>query len=814
MRPEEMVGQVLGHYRLILPLGYGGTATVFLAQDINLQREVAIKIFQPREGETQDFLRRFAREARVLAQLDHPNILPVYDYGEQRESAYLVMPRMAGGTLRDRLRGRRIPVAEALRLIGQVLNALQYAHNHGLIHRDIKPGNMLFKTDDTLLLSDFGLVKVLSTSPESTYQTEPMSISNQSISGTPDYMAPEQITGQAVPASDIYSMGVVLYEMLTGSRLFTSENYVGILMKHLYEEPRPICELNPEISPALGDAIMQALAKDPLKRYQRPIDFWQALTKAEASHQVLPSVNDLHIPASPVQATQLSETGRADRQSANRPAKVDQANMPAMAHVNAGPSYAVQQSPLPLPNHQSVTLPASRERSRTPVIVALLLIILVLAASLGGVLYEQGLLPLPLGQRGHTPQTSPTAGIGTVTKGGSTNVPVGSASSTPTTQNMSSQPITCPDAGKARAAVIVPLSLGNNQNLIYVVNEGAPAHPLAGTIKRRDITAGTPGIEIRKMPNLTISEAQVSTDGRWVLFTAIVAGLSELRLVRVDGQGLQTLYCAPTNSVIAYTQWSYNQQFAIFNVTVGTDKSITYLLDLTNGQVQPEFVPQANLAFVPRTWIDNRHVYLFATNPTATSSPQGVYLLDIQKGPNQHESDLQVAATTASGCADFDSSYDNSHLIFSTCNGSSQGTLAGPSTITLQANTGGPATTIYASETQAITMVRAISPTTLLFLIENTNGDTAMNGLWRINIDGKGLARLTTDTTNDQALCKFTQYAWSNVSRDGKLFALQSYDQPKTYDLSTGSLSLGTFSAFAGINDGTQLLLAGWTNMA
>src|SRR5258708_40164743 len=108
MEPEEMIGLVLGHYRIIRPLGYGGTATVFLAEDINLQREVAIKVFQPREGDTGDFMRRFAREPRVLAQLDHPNILPVYDYGEQNEIAYLVMPYMRGGSLRDRLRVQNI----------------------------------------------------------------------------------------------------------------------------------------------------------------------------------------------------------------------------------------------------------------------------------------------------------------------------------------------------------------------------------------------------------------------------------------------------------------------------------------------------------------------------------------------------------------------------------------------------------------------------------------------------------------------------------------------------------------------------------
>src|SRR5579883_672182 len=127
MQPQDLVGQKLGHYQVKRQIGYGGMATVFLAEDIHLGREVALKVFWPRQGETQDFLRRFAREARVLAQLDHPNILPVYDYGEQGELAYLVTPYMSGGTLKEVMRERKaLPPSEAIQLVSQVLPALQY----------------------------------------------------------------------------------------------------------------------------------------------------------------------------------------------------------------------------------------------------------------------------------------------------------------------------------------------------------------------------------------------------------------------------------------------------------------------------------------------------------------------------------------------------------------------------------------------------------------------------------------------------------------------------------------------------------------
>jgi serine/threonine protein kinase len=304
MQPEDMVGRTLGHYRIVRQAGYGGMSTVFLAEDINLGREVAVKVFWPRPGETKDFLRRFGREARVLAQLDHPNILPVYDYGEQDGHAYLVMPYMAGGSLKDLLKVRQVlPPAEVIRLTTEALNALQYAHERGLIHRDIKPGNMLFKADGKLMLCDFGLVKVFSADGENKSPLETASETGPAITGTPEYMAPEHIHGQSSPASDIYSMGVVVYEMLTGVRPFTSNSDMSVLMKQLNEQPRPLREINPRISPNLESAVLRALEKDPARRYQRPIDFWQALKQAENPEGAAGSVT-----ASPTTPTDWSTT--------------------------------------------------------------------------------------------------------------------------------------------------------------------------------------------------------------------------------------------------------------------------------------------------------------------------------------------------------------------------------------------------------------------------------------------------------------------------------------------------------------------------
>lgn len=282
MHQEELVGKTIGRYQLQRLAGVGGMATVFLAEDTRLTRQVAVKIFQKETdpGSHQAFL----REARILAQLDHLHILRVYDYGEEDDLAYLVMPFMTQGSLKDLLQRQRVLSTQvALPLLIQVLEGLAYAHERGLVHRDIKPGNMLFKVDHSLLLADFGIAKVVS-QPPSDQQLLLTSITGTNrLIGTPAYMAPEQAERRATMYSDIYSMGVVLYEMVTGERPFQAPNALALFMQHMTEKPRPPRSLNPRISVNLEQAILKALAKNPAQRFPNAQAFIQALAQERST---------------------------------------------------------------------------------------------------------------------------------------------------------------------------------------------------------------------------------------------------------------------------------------------------------------------------------------------------------------------------------------------------------------------------------------------------------------------------------------------------------------------------------------------------
>jgi serine/threonine protein kinase len=265
----SLTGQTLGQYEIIEPIGAGGMATVYKAYQPNLDRHVAIKVLPAQHALTPGFKERFIREAKAVAQLSHPNILPIYDVGVEGDLSYFVMKYVASGhTLRDLLK-QPLDLTTAIHYLDQIAAALDHAHERGIIHRDIKPTNVLLE-DDWLLLADFGLAKIRVDGGEIT--------GSGAVVGTPDYLSPEQAEGKSVDhRSDIYSLGVVLYEMIIGHVPYEAETPMGILFKHVYEPlPRPR-RLNPDLPAGIEGIILKAVAKDPNNRYDRAGELVEAL---------------------------------------------------------------------------------------------------------------------------------------------------------------------------------------------------------------------------------------------------------------------------------------------------------------------------------------------------------------------------------------------------------------------------------------------------------------------------------------------------------------------------------------------------------
>lgn len=289
--PNTMVGIKLDKYEIVDKLGVGGMATVYKGYQESLNRYVAIKVLNPVRAAEKGLLARFTREAKTVANLDHPHILPIYDFGQDQGYTFLVMKFIPTGTLRDWLdREKPLSLSQASKIVSQVASALDYAHRRGVVHRDIKPSNILLDEDGNVLLSDFGLAKIL----ESTTR---LTASGASL-GTPAYISPEQAMGEEVDnRTDVYSLGVVLYEMLTGQVPFPGEA-LSVALKHIQEPPPPPRSLNPALPEAVEQVILQALAKNPDERFATAGALAHALEQAIAESEAPPP--PLPLPHGPV----------------------------------------------------------------------------------------------------------------------------------------------------------------------------------------------------------------------------------------------------------------------------------------------------------------------------------------------------------------------------------------------------------------------------------------------------------------------------------------------------------------------------------
>jgi serine/threonine protein kinase len=267
-------GQMLGHYRLYEPIGTGGMATVYRGEQLTIQRTVAIKVLSSALAGDEEFVTRFRREAETAARLEHPHIVPVYDFGAVGGVLYVVMRYLPGGTLAQRLKRFGLPsLADTADLLNQIASALDYAHKNGVVHRDIKPANILLDEEGRAYLADFGIARLLNTA--GTTITTGI--------GTPAYMAPEQFTGGTIePRTDIYALGVMLYVMTVGKLPFEADSQLGVAYQHINTSPVPPIVESPALPVVVSDAIVKALAKAPGDRPSTAESLAAAFSEATA----------------------------------------------------------------------------------------------------------------------------------------------------------------------------------------------------------------------------------------------------------------------------------------------------------------------------------------------------------------------------------------------------------------------------------------------------------------------------------------------------------------------------------------------------
>ena len=269
---QDLVGRAWGRFVIIEERGRGGMAVVYRAYDNVLQRTVALKVLLPHLAANVEFARRFEREAITAANLRHPNVVIIYDVGSHESFQYIVMEYLDGPTLQQEIQKGSLPLSRAIPIIRQLASALDYAHQQGLVHRDVKPANVLVGARDHVTLTDFGLVKAANMTK---ITAEGMT------SGTLKYMSPEQAMGKELDGrSDVYSLGVVAYEMLSGEAPFSAVTPYQILSELINKEPPPLSALNPNVSMRVEQVVLRALAKEPAARFATAGELASALASA------------------------------------------------------------------------------------------------------------------------------------------------------------------------------------------------------------------------------------------------------------------------------------------------------------------------------------------------------------------------------------------------------------------------------------------------------------------------------------------------------------------------------------------------------
>ncbi|HXH95641.1 MAG TPA: Stk1 family PASTA domain-containing Ser/Thr kinase [Gaiellaceae bacterium] len=521
-----------GRYRIVRKLGAGGMANVYLAEDQELGRRVAIKILNDRHANDDQFVERFRREAKNAAALTHPNIVSIYDRGEAEGTYYIAMEYLDGRSLKELIVSRGpAPVNVALEYARQILAALRFAHRHGIVHRDIKPHNVLVDGEGRLKVTDFGIARA-----GASQMTEV-----GSIVGTAQYLSPEQAHGSAVDQrSDLYSLGVVLYELLTGTAPFHGDTPVEIAMKHLSHAPEPPSALRPDVPQELDWVVMRALAKDPEERYQSAQEMDADLERVARGAPVAAATEDT--------ATQIMRAPVAPPPAAS-----------AVAPGTAATMIAPRREAPPPPREYYDYGEPARRRSAWPWFLALLFVV---AAGAGGwYVYHQlatsSVAKVPIGSYVNETQTQAADQIdqiglvpnlkkqfsetvkkglvikqdpaegSKVAKGGTVTIWVSQGKPTVEIPDLSGA--TRADALKQlRDLKLVPdphLVPGGTAGQVTVTSPKAGKTVVEGTTVRVNISTGPPQVPVPKVVGETLSKA--TSDLRDLHFKVNVAAFKE-----------------------------------------------------------------------------------------------------------------------------------------------------------------------------------------------------------------------------------------------------------------------------------------------